>query len=245
MKSAKTHFIYPKEEIKLGHFSKKEAAQAIASGVRHIHSSTLKEKDPLVQTTLAKTEGKNVHYPWEQFTNASVIHLKSSSSQEVLNSEIVQNSKSFHGWSNRDRLQTVLGELTTNFFYHAFKDADGNDKYDRRKSVNLSGEELVHLQYSENAQGIFLRFEDNAGALNFNDLASRLYPCYQINRETKFENKHQGAGLGFYMIFEIVTHLFISIVPQQKTVVSVWLSPINLYQPEFFSFNFFEENPNE
>jgi len=240
MKSIKHKLSSFSQEIKTGSFSRAEAAQAISLGVRHIHSSPLGDKDPLVQITSAKLLGGRQSYPWEHFTQAKQFTLLHNEAQENLNLQIAEGSKLFRGASNRHRLELVLGEITTNFFYHSFKNMNGSDKYDRTHKVVLQETEQIDFQYFESAHGFFISFNDNSGTLTFEDVRLRLLNGYSQTKHSTFDNKHQGAGLGLYLIFETVTHLAITIDPGKRTQLSVWLAPTRHFQADLFSFNFFE-----
>ena len=167
--------------------------------------------------------------------------LKETTNQKALFADIITKSTSFKSTMNRDRLKLVLEELTSNFFYHSFRNRENHDKYDRLKEVSLEQSESLVLRFSENPQGIYVCFEDNSGSLRFEDIAQRLTQGYHNQKESQFEDKHQGAGLGFYLVFETATHFLVTISPNKRTSVSIWLSPMNQHNPKLFSFNFFEE----
>jgi len=62
--------------------------------------------------------------------------------------------------------------------------------------------------------------------------------CYG-DHSTQIEDKEGGAGLGVYMVFEAVTHLKVSVTPGVSTEFSCWISDKKHFDPEYFSFNFF------
>lgn len=228
------------DQIKLGSFTKKDAVRFICQNIFHIHSTPLGEKDPSYQATLSKLSGDSVFYPWECKEGGHSLILTESMQQRPTIKKLTTETSFSKTSQNRDRLQLVLTELLSNGFYHAFKNSDGTDKYDRRKKVILSNTERLVLTYQDNSNGLYLSLTDNGGNLHFPDLKSRLMDCYLTGHNPVLENKHQGAGIGFFLVFEMSTHLSITVNPKHQTTISIWLASQAHFSSDLFSFNFFE-----
>jgi hypothetical protein len=227
-------------QVKVGVFTKKEAAHFVSQDICHIHSTPLGTKDPAYKVTNEKLTGKDSIYQWELGNQSSDIILNDSSQQSHLIKKLMTETQFSKTTQNRDRLQLTLTELLSNGFYHAFTNEDGTDKYDRLKKAVLSENERLVLNYTETPQGIFLSLLDNGGNLTLSELKSRLERSYLMGHNPVLESKHQGAGIGFFLIFEMATHLCLSVNPKKETRISIWLSQNTSFKSDFFSFNFFE-----
>lgn len=227
-------------QIKLGSFTKKDAASFLCQNIAHIHSTPLGEKDPSYQVTLSKLAGNSVLYPWDSNKSSTSLILTESLQQRLVIKKLTTETSFSKTSQNRDRLQLVLTELLSNGFYHAFKNNDGSDKYDRRKKAALSDTEELIFNYQDNPTGFYLSLKDNGGNLRFSDLQKRLMDCYLTGHNPVLENKHQGAGIGFFLIFEMATHLSITVNPKNHTTISIWLANQANFSSDLFSFNFFE-----
>jgi len=104
--------------------------------------------------------------------------------------------------------------------------------------VTLQNSEVLAVRYQTFSNGIYLSVTDQGGSLAFEDVARSLWRCYETSAQ--IENKEGGAGLGTYMVFEAVTHFKIVATPGKGATVSVWIADQRSYDPDTFSFNFFE-----
>jgi anti-sigma regulatory factor (Ser/Thr protein kinase) len=228
-------------EMKTGLFSKQEGAEAILSNVRHVHSSILGVNDPCWRTTEANVKNFAHLYPWEFSLPKELVISQSDKRSECI--EFIASTTQFgHKSQNRERLKLVMEELLSNAFYHAYKGQAKKDKYERLSSVKLAPGEEIRIAFDENSNGLYLLVEDKGGTLTFDNFKNCFSRCFQRTRkDVTFEEKHSGAGLGLYLIYEVTTHLSILVVPGKKTRFSLWLSNTNQFDPDSFSFNFFEE----
>jgi hypothetical protein len=80
---------------------------------------------------------------------------------------------------------------------------------------------------------------DSGGNFRFEQVAKSFSRCYG-NSAQQIEEKEGGAGLGTYMCFELCTHLKIVSVPGQLTAATCWIADKTAFDPDTFSFNFFE-----
>lgn len=230
-------------QIATGLFSRKEAALKISDGVQHLHSTILGANDACVSITHDLFLKPGACYPWEICSPTSMNALRKSSKRQEAISQILTATSFGKGSQNRERLKTIAEELLSNSFYHAYKNSDGSDKYQRQLAVELDPAEAVSIGFKESANGIHLMISDKGGSLNFADFASSLKRCYSVAQHGNvMEQKSSGAGLGLFLIFENMTHLSISVEPSVRTTISCWISTSTSFDPDTFSFNFFERN---
>jgi len=231
-----------KSEVVCGHFSKIDAAKMIASGARHIHSSTLGQKDSCVKVTREYLGKRKISpYPWEKFESVNEVILNSSSDRTRIIQEILTQAPAYCGRELKEKFESVLEELLTNSIYHAYRNKDGTPKYPRRHQVTLANEEAVKIAYACNKAGAFLSVTDQGGYFPATELARSFSRCYsEKHSRGQIEDKEGGAGLGLYMIYEAVTHLKIELFPRRRTIISCWIADRRSYHPDIFSFNLFE-----
>ncbi len=227
------------DELVCGLFSKKDASQIIASGTRHLHSSTLGERDTLAKISQDMIKSGNIlTFPWESASNSEIEIMKSADRKKAIDAVIAASAP----YARRDineKICAVLEELLTNAIFHSYKRADNNPKYPRQLPASLDRREKIILKHSAQRSGIFLSVEDKGGNFGFDSIASAYRRCYGDAKQ-QVESKDGGAGLGLYMVFEMVTHFKVERVKGQSTVVSCWLNDTRTLDPDFFSFNFFE-----
>lgn len=229
-------------EIKSGLFSKREGAEAVATGIHHLHSSLLGVNDPCWKVTESRLKGSSLNYPWELSNLTNGITLRESNQRSDCYQTIISTTTFGQKSQNRDRLNLILEELLSNAFYHSYKNQNQVDKYDRLKPVTLGSGEEIRIFFRDNSEGLHLVIEDQGGSLSFRDFSSCFSRCFQqTDNHIAFEDKHTGAGLGLFLVFEIVSHMTVQVTKNKKTRISLWLSNTNQYDPDSFSFNFFEE----
>lgn len=229
------------EEILLcGLLSKKEAAQRIAGGIRHLHSSILGERDACARVTAESLRrGEPLSYSWEQPAQTEEVTISSSAERYQLSSRLIQNPIVAGRRKVRERLEVTLEELLTNSLYHAYRDGNGEEKYPRKSPVQLEPAETLHMRYSISPEGVYLSLRDQGGAFPFEAIASAFRRCYGEGPQSQIEGKQGGAGLGIYMVFEAATHFKAVCAPGKSTVISVWLSDRRGDDPDNFSFNYY------
>ena len=230
-------------EVVTGLFSKAEAADLISKGIRHLHSSILGALDPCAQTTNHLLSSQKKCYSWDLTSASKVLRVTRSSERSNILDTICSTTAFGQRTQNRNSLKQILEELLTNAIYHAYKESGSKDKYHRLISAHLSQDEEVSVRYAENSSGLFLSVEDQGGKLRFDSIASCLKRCYsQTHHLVQIEQKHEGAGLGLYFIFELSTHMSVFVKTDESTRFVLWIASSGQADPDNFSFNFFEES---
>ncbi|MBM4316080.1 MAG: ATP-binding protein [Deltaproteobacteria bacterium] len=224
-----------------GVFSKKEAASLIASGCSHIHSSQLGQRDPLAVMTYQSIDcHQTACYPWEKSQGLQQVSLDSSNSRYTLINQISNSLQIKPTTQLCDRVTTCLEELFTNSLFHAYHLADGSEKYNRNESVVLNANEKILIEFARSSEGIFISVRDFGEGLPFPKIQNYFRRCYEQRDQSQIETKNSGAGLGLYVVFESASHLKIVSTLKQGTLVSCWFSKTSAFDPNYFSFNFFQ-----
>jgi anti-sigma regulatory factor (Ser/Thr protein kinase) len=230
-------------EVVTGHWPKRDAAQRIAQGAKHLHSSSLGDIDPCaVLTKKAVVEGGIPVYPWETRQKLIHLHIASSSDRHAWADQLKTSSGISLKRDLSEKLTSILEEMLTNALYHSIRLADGSEKYPRRQSVNLAENEKVTIKFCADKNGFFLSVIDQGGSLLFPDIRRVFSRVYQGDEKSpQMETKVSGAGLGIYLIFENATHLKIESTKKAQTTISCWVSDKTV-DPTQFSFNYFERD---
>lgn len=224
--------------VNAGVLSKAEAVLLIEKGCRYVFSTELGKLDPVVKMTHAHLlQDKVPTFPWEH-NQTGELTLSGSRERQALIEEVIGRCKIEKKRFLREKVQSVLEELMTNSLFHAYRNADGREKYGRRQEVVLHDRELVQVKYGVSPQGLFLSVQDQAGTLKFEEMARALARCY--SGHSQIESKEGGAGLGTYMVFDAVTHLKIVSAPGKGTEISCWIADQRSFDNQHFSFSFFE-----
>jgi anti-sigma regulatory factor (Ser/Thr protein kinase) len=222
-----------------GVFTKRQAVVSISQGCRHLHSSVLGQRDPAAKVTQeALTTNSIPTYAWEPTQDLSPIMLTKSADRAQVIDQIIVGGNLEKKRFIREKVTSVLEELLTNAIYHAYHTASGAEKYARRDEVTLQKTEVLAVRYQTFSNGVYLSVTDQGGNLLFDDVARSLWRCYETSAQ--IENKEGGAGLGTYMVFEAVTHFKIVATPGKGATVAVWIADQRSFDPDTFSFNFFE-----
>lgn len=246
MSTARKKDVAPEPEVFSKLLTKKEGAERIAGGVRHLHSS---EKGKGTADTKATQEalkdGSVPTYEWER-TKTKEFRIASSAERYDLIARLVGDAKLRTKRVLRERLEIVLEELLTNSLYHAYRSDAGQEKYARKEAVRLiAPRETLTVRYGADDTGIFLLVQDCGGSLHFKDIAAALARCYSGPKGDQIEMKDSGAGLGLYMVYDSATHLKVVCQPGVSTTISVWISDKKTYDPDTFSFNYFGGKPRD
>lgn len=229
----------PKADLVCGLFSKQEAARLIADGTLHVHSSTLGARDAYARVTEESLKsGSPVPYPWEHPKTASASVVRTSKERHSRVAEILGALGIDSDQKLKDRVGCVLEELISNAIYHGYK-RNGENKYARSAAVTLAANELVTVRYQKVDHGVYLSVQDQGGTVTPGDIGASFDRCYKKDSD-QVSAKESGAGLGLYMAFEFSTHVKVEVWPGQKTIVSCWLSDKRTFDPDLFSFNYYE-----
>jgi len=227
------------EELICGSFTKRDAAQRIAKGVRHLHSSPLGDRDACARVALECLQRKKaLSFPWEP-SDAGTLQVGSSAERVRAIQEVIERCGLTGKRGLKDRAIGILEELVSNAIFHAYHHPDGEPKYSRRDAVILNKEEKVAVSFKATDGGLYLSVTDRGGSFRFEQVAKSFGRCYG-NSIDQIETKEGGAGLGTYMTFELCTHLKYVSVGGQATTASCWIADKAAFDPDIFSFNFFE-----
>lgn len=227
--------------VRSGSFSRADAANYIVGGCRHLFSTPMGDRDPLVQMTKAALAKNAVpSFPWEASGQIDSITLQDSKSRGSIIGDIEAKAGITNKRFLREKANNILEELISNAFFHAYLNAKGEEKYPRRSQALLPADEKITVSFQMGDRGIYLAVSDQGGSLTFNVLAKALGRCYQS--KVQLENKESGAGLGTYMVFDSATHLKIEVNPHKGTRVACWIADQHSYSAGYFSFNFFDRS---
>lgn len=230
------------ESVLVGQFSKREGGVLIARGERHVHSSSLKDRDTCVKVSRNMlSKRKILPYPWELLSNTKKLSVTSSQDRYECIRQVILDTKTEGKRVLREKVEGVLEELLTNSIYHAYQRPDGNEKYERKALVTLQKNEIISVTYACSREGVFFSVVDQGGKLSFDQVSRAFARCYNPQSEPEIETKQGGAGLGIYLIFEAVTHLKIVCQDNRETKISCWIGEKNSNTDDFFSFNFFKK----
>ncbi len=239
MKTGKLETTFPVTEIVCGRFSKKDAAKTIGGGCRHLHSTAAGKQDPGVKITENALLTQSIAtYSWEP-SQAPATHLIVNSADrqnaiQRITLEAGLEKKRFL----RERVTSVLEELLSNGFYHAYRSKDGREKYPRRENVSLPIGEVLSVSCQATENGIYLSVADQGGTLDFSEIAQSLWRCYQS--PVPIQEKENGAGLGTYVVFDTATHFKVETIRGKRSSIACWIADQRTFDPDYFSFNYFE-----
>lgn len=222
-----------------GLLSKKEAAQKIGSGVAHVHSSVLGERDALARLTTEALKNQTIPiYPWEQIDQAETVEVSSSAERFHVATKLTSHPLISTRRKTRESLEVIFEELLSNALYHAYHSANGAEKYPRKLPVQLAAKEKVAVRYRISKEGIYLSVTDHGGSLNLEDISAAFARTYGAP-SPEIQGKEGGAGLGIFMVFEAATHYKAVCAPGVRCEVSVWISDRRVEDVDNFSFNYF------
>ena len=217
---------------------RKQAAELITEGKGHIHATALGQNDACVRATKERLESKTAQYPWVPEKPQVSIRIRESSERCGAIQSIIESLFSAERTSVKENVRLIMEELTSNAMYHSIREETGKDSYRRTRSVSLKENEAIELQCHRSTEGAYLSVTDWGDNLTLQDVGRCLKRCYKERGTNQIESKESGAGLGFFMIFENVTHLEITVAKKVSTTISVWLPITGASDPSYFSFNF-------
>jgi len=113
----------------------------------------------------------------------------------------------------------VADELVTNAIFNAPRDAGGQHRYahlPRGEDVALDPGEDVEVKFCCDGRRLGIAATDPFGSLTQERLLDYLAKCFRKG-EDQIDSKPGGAGLGFYYIFEGVSHLVANISMGKRT----------------------------
>lgn len=229
------------EPIQVGLFSKAQAASLLVKGCIHIHSSSLGAKDPFYRQTIKSTNQAQIpKYFWENSKGAKNLSIRLSTERQKIIQQILKSFKIKIRPQFGQKIESVLEELLTNAIFHAYHKQLGVEKYSRNQKVQLENSEKVEIIAKASELGVYISILDRGGNFSLEDVSQSLFRCY--NSTSQIENKEGGAGLGMYLVYEAVTHLKIVTRHGKTTEVSCMIVDPREHDPDYFSFNYFEED---
>lgn len=225
----------------VGVLSKKEVPKLLSEGVLHIHSTSQGKNDPFViETHQFLSSNKMGPYSWEPKKQTEDCIIHSSKMRRQLISNISKNCPVLHKSGLREKIETVSEELITNAIFHAYQEKEGHSKYNRKSEVELLPNESIAFSfYTDSSHGVYISVRDFAGTLSLENIGRAFIRCYSKEKGLQIETKESGAGLGLFMVFELVKHLKIEVLRGQSTTISC-LIPIHRNDSSVFTFNYFE-----
>lgn len=120
-----------------------------------------------------------------------------------------------------EQLSAVADELITNAVYNAPRDAHGKPRYASRarsERVDLEPHEAVEVRVCCDGHRFGISIADVFGSLTTETLLDYLAKC-QRRGEDQIDKKEGGAGLGFYLMYESLSHLIVNISPRHRTEI--------------------------
>lgn len=169
---------------------------------------------------------------WNMFTGVSgkpfIFSFNSSMDKARLDKEFVVY---FGGIPGASRFQSVammvLDELFTNAIYNApVVRMDGNSSVSRKISITMKEDAFIFLECSR--KKIHIGCIDPYGTLVPDKLVRKLSAIYSngADESMRFE-ENGGAGIGFRMMFDKCTEMFVGVQKMKKTCVFFSL-PVNM-----------------
>lgn len=162
--------------------------------------------------------GMDKYFAWG--VEAETVEINSSTQKdEVLESvrayaEKIGLSRRFAG-----AFTNVADEFFTNAVYNAPTDAAGHARYShlpRTETVVLEPGSEVQLSFCCDGRRVGISSSDPFGSLTQAQVLSYLAKCFRRGPD-QIDEKSGGAGLGFYYLFDALSHLVVNIAPGRRT----------------------------
>lgn len=117
------------------------------------------------------------------------------------------------------QLRAVADEFVTNALYNAPVDRSGQHRFartSRSEVVRLEPEEDVQLKLCCDGRRIGISISDPFGSLTMETVLDYLAKCMRKG-DDQVDEKQGGAGLGFYYIFDALSHFIVNLSPGKRT----------------------------
>jgi hypothetical protein len=136
--------------------------------------------------------------------------------------EVTAFAKRFAGGRLASAWAEVAHELLMNALYDAARDEDGRAFYahDRTASISLLPEQRPRFFFGCDGLRLLLTVQDPFGALHRSHLFSGLA---RAQADKTMDRSGGGAGLGFMVIYQASTMIFVDVLPGVRTTVSALL----------------------
>ena len=230
----------PKPIVLCQPMQKHEAIPHIIHGTRHLHSHKAGFPDNICPLThKALSHNKVPIYSWEVplGKNPITVTLSTDRTEKVM--RLIDNLPTQVSHVMKYKIASVFEELITNSLYHAYQTNEKTPKYKRLEKVHLPAREAILLSINPHPTGIALSIKDHGGTLTFKDIQKALKRTHLIKTSEQMEQKAQGAGLGLFMVFSLITHLKFHTIKNTETTTSCWINYDRKNDPMDFSFNYF------
>lgn len=117
-------------------------------------------------------------------------------------------------------LRLILEETINNAVFHAFHDAQGNEKYNIETFENLAPDERVEIEFAADARTIAMAVTDNQGSLRRETILGK------IQRQCSSEGLLDQNGRGLHLVYSLAGRCMFHLAKRRMTQV-VTLFPID------------------
>lgn len=117
-------------------------------------------------------------------------------------------------------LRLILEESVNNAVFHAFHDAQGNEKYNIETFESLGPEEKVEIEFAADSRSIALAVTDNQGSLRRETILGK------IQRQCSAEGLLDQNGRGLHLVYSLAGRCLFHLAHRKLTQV-VTLFPID------------------
>jgi hypothetical protein len=114
---------------------------------------------------------------------------------------------------------TVADEFVSNAIYNAPIGTDGKSRFahvPRTQNVSLDPGESVTVKFCCDGRRLGISTTDPFGSISQETILDYLAKCFR-KAEDQIDQKSGGAGLGFYQIFDALSHFVVNISPGKRT----------------------------
>ncbi len=183
--------------------------------------------EPFLGEELLVTVQKLLHgdiFGLNKYLAAGILHreltIRGSADKQMVLDEVAQYTSSL-GIHSRlaSQFSSVVDEFVSNAVYNAPVDAEGKRKYahySRDRAVTLEPSEYATVTLASDGRRVGVSVQDPFGSLAEGRLLGSLARCFRRD-ENQIEGKEGGAGLGFYHVFEQLSHFVVNIRPGART----------------------------
>ncbi|MBI1783735.1 ATP-binding protein [Candidatus Sumerlaeota bacterium] len=126
-------------------------------------------------------------------------------------------------------LRLILEETINNCIFHAFRDADGREKYTIDNFSRLDADEKIVVDYGADDRTIAVAVSDNQGQLKRETVLSK------IQRQLSAQGILDQSGRGLHLIYALAGRFYINLRPYKVTQMVVLFPAVYHARPEFSS----------
>ncbi len=163
--------------------------------------------------------------PLESIKTVNINKYSQRSAFEELAGQTISKLKVFSSLQNM--ISTILSELSMNAFFDAPVDRQTNSKLfnlmDRCHDVELPDKDYIEFSAGIHNDWLIFSVTDPYGSLAKEDLLRNLARATTKKGHEQINMGPGGAGMGTYMIFNMVNHIVFAVDDQQRTTVICFL----------------------